>query len=78
MIAERKVAITLRYLNTGEMQLCNGDDFGLSQSKISRVIIQTLYGLTARFILTRFIHFPEDLEEIRNIQGEFSRIAGFH
>lgn len=59
------------------MQLCNGDAFGLSQPTISRVIIQTFYALTARPILTRFMHFPENPEEIRNIQGKFSRIAGF-
>ncbi|KAK3880410.1 hypothetical protein Pcinc_015093 [Petrolisthes cinctipes] len=75
--ADMKVAMTLRYLSTGKMQLCNGDDFGLSQPTISRAITQTLDALTAELILSRFIQFPVNLEEIRDIQGEFLRIAGF-
>ena len=39
--AEMKVMLTLRYLAMGKMQVCNGDDFGLSQPMISRVISQT-------------------------------------
>ena len=44
---ELKVAITLRYLATGKMQLCNGDDFGVAQPTVSRAIWQPLDTLTA-------------------------------
>ena len=33
---EMKILITLRYLATGKMQLCNSDDLGPSQPSISR------------------------------------------
>ena len=36
---EMKVLITLRYLATGKMQLCNSDDLGPSQSAVSNAII---------------------------------------
>ncbi len=39
---EMKVIITLRYLATGKMQQCSGDDMGVSQATVSRVIAQTL------------------------------------
>ncbi|XP_045106664.1 putative nuclease HARBI1 [Portunus trituberculatus] len=46
---EMKVLITLRYLGTGKMQLCNGDDLGVSQQTVSRVITETLDALPSQF-----------------------------
>ncbi|KAK4307202.1 hypothetical protein Pmani_021018 [Petrolisthes manimaculis] len=74
---EMKVALTLRYFATGKMQLCNADDFGLSQPTISRAISQTVDALTAPHIITRFIDFPTNPMEIQRIQADFYRIAGF-
>ena len=39
---EMKVTITLRYLATGKMQLCSGDDLGVSQPTVSRVISEMI------------------------------------
>ena len=43
--AELKVITTLRYLATGKMQLCSGDDIGITQQAASKVITQTLDAL---------------------------------
>ena len=37
-----KCLATLRYLATGEMQLCSADDLKLSQPSVSRAINQTI------------------------------------
>ena len=42
---EMSILITLRYLTTGKMQLCDSDDFGPSQPSISRAINTTLEAL---------------------------------
>ncbi|KAK3876809.1 hypothetical protein Pcinc_018427 [Petrolisthes cinctipes] len=59
------------------MQLCNSDDFGLSQPAISRAISQALDALTAWDILRRFVHFPVNPQEIQRMKVEFSRVGGF-
>ncbi|XP_066960858.1 putative nuclease HARBI1 [Macrobrachium rosenbergii] len=74
---EMKVALTLRYFATGKMQLCNGDDFGLSQPTISRIITQTVDALTVPRMIQRFVKFPTNPVEIQRIQADFSQIAGF-
>lgn len=72
---EQKVIITLRYLATGKMQLCNGDDLGISQQTVSRVITETLDALCVQQILKRFIKFPanqhlqQNKRDIREIDG---------
>ena len=58
LTAEHKIIITLRYLATGKFQLCNGDDLGVSQQTVSRVITETLDALCNQQILKRFIKFP--------------------
>ena len=42
---DMNILITLRYLTTGKMQLCDYDDFGPSQPSISRAINTTLEAL---------------------------------
>ena len=74
---EMKIIITLRYLATGKMQLCNGDDFGVTQPTISRVITQTLNALTQPNIFRQFVNFPRARPEIEKKQREFMRVAGF-
>lgn len=74
---ETKVAITLRYLATGKMQLCNADDFGITQPTISRVITQTLVALTQPQVYTQFVKFPRTAQEIRTKQAQFYQIARF-
>ena len=39
---EKKVLLTLRYLATGKMQLCNSDDLGPSQPSVSNAITQDI------------------------------------
>ncbi|XP_063881593.1 putative nuclease HARBI1 [Scylla paramamosain] len=72
-----KVAITLRYLDTGKMQLCNSDDFGTTQSTISRVIMQTHEALTQGDICWRFVGFAFTQLEVQRKQAEFIKVAGF-
>ncbi|XP_046345474.2 putative nuclease HARBI1 isoform X1 [Haliotis rufescens] len=72
-----KVLVTLRYLATGKFQICNGDDHGLSQPTISRVIFQTLDSLTSHRILRRFVTFPVQPQEIRRHQQRFYQTANF-
>ncbi|XP_045104728.1 putative nuclease HARBI1 [Portunus trituberculatus] len=74
---ELKVAITLRYLATGKMQLCSGDDFGVSQPTISRVIWQTITALTAPRVFHQFVKFPLTRQEVQRKQVEFMAIARF-
>ena len=52
---EIKCLATLRYLATGEMQLCNADDLKISQPSVSRAInfpldIQQLHRIKANFM----------------------------
>lgn len=74
---EQKIIILLRYLATGKMQLCSGDDLGVSQQTVSRVITETLDALCDFDILTRFIKFPAGIEQLQEIKDEFREIAGF-
>ena len=73
---EHKVLITLRYLATGKMQLCNGDDLGVSQQTVSRVVTETLDALCAPDILRRFIRFPP-VQDLQQKKAEFREIARF-
>lgn len=75
--AELKVLATLRYLATGKMQLCNGDDLGLSQQATSKVISQTLDALVTPAFISRFIKFPTRQGEVQQNQADFMQIAGF-
>ena len=72
-----KLLITLRYLVTGKMQLCNGDDMGVSQPTVSRAISVTLDSLTSPALVSRFIRFPTNATVIRKNQEGFFAIAGF-
>lgn len=77
--AELKVLTTLRYLATGKMQLCNGDDLGITQQAASKVITETLDALLtppAPF-LARYVKFPRGQDEIHQRQAEFREIANF-
>ena len=73
---EMKVLITLRYLANGKMQLCNGDDLGVSQQTVSRVITETLDALCAPHILNTYIQFPAN-HHLQQSKAEFRAIAGF-
>lgn len=75
--AEMKVLTTLRYLATGKMQMCRGDDLGLSQQAISTVITQTLNAIVTPAFLSRFIKFPTRPEEIQQKQADFMELHGF-
>ena len=66
-----KLLITIRYLATGKMQLCNGDDMGVSQPTVSRAISVTLDSLTSPAVVSRFIRFPTDATAIRKNQEGF-------
>ncbi|KAK4326393.1 hypothetical protein Pmani_003109 [Petrolisthes manimaculis] len=75
--AELKVITCLRYLATGKMQLCSGDDYGISQQTAGRIINQTLDALAAPAFLVRCIKFPTTQAEIQQKQAEFRGIANF-
>ncbi|XP_071110025.1 putative nuclease HARBI1 [Haliotis cracherodii] len=77
MTGTEKVVATLRYFATGKMQLCNGDDLGLSQSSVSRAIEQTVSALSDAEIASQFIHFPTTQGCIRRNQAAFYNIAHF-
>ncbi|XP_045115832.1 putative nuclease HARBI1 [Portunus trituberculatus] len=59
------------------MQRCSGDDFGVSQPTISRVIWQTITALTAPRVFHQFLKFPLTRQEVQRKQVEFMAIAGF-
>lgn len=75
--AEIKVLTCLRYLATGKMQLCNGDDLGISQQTAGRVISQTLDALATPAFHGRYIRFPRLQAEIQQNQADFREIAHF-
>ena len=72
-----KVTITLRYLATGRMQLCSADDFGVSQSTVSRVITETVEALSAPNIVSQFIKFPRSQAAVDRNVRHFQLISGF-
>lgn len=74
---ELKVILTLRFLATGKMQLCNSDDLGPSQPSVSRIITETLNALSARPVLSQFFKFPITPDETEIKKAEFVQIAGF-
>ena len=72
-----KVVVTLRYLATGRMQLCGGDDLGMSQPTVSRIITQTTEALASPNIVNQFIKFPTSQAAVdRNVQ-QFRIMSGF-
>ena len=73
---EIKVLTTLRYLATGKMQLCNGDDIGISQPSVSRILHQTLNALSRPHIVRQFICVPTGVREINKKKADFMAIAG--
>ncbi|XP_067686105.1 putative nuclease HARBI1 [Haliotis asinina] len=75
--ATEKVLLTLRYLATGKMQLCNADHIGVSQSSVSRAITQTITAVSVPAIVRQFISFPTSQAEIRRNQLGFYGIANF-
>lgn len=61
------------------MQLCNGDDLGMSQQTASKVIPETLEALLtppAPF-LARYVKFPRLPDDILHRQAAFREIANF-
>ena len=77
LLPELKVALTLRCLGTGEMQLCSSDDFKPTQSSdVSRAISQTLNALSLPNIISQFIRFPLDHDIHKNLTA-LARIARF-
>ncbi|XP_046577986.1 putative nuclease HARBI1 [Haliotis rubra] len=74
--ADSKVAITLRYLATGKMQLCNGEDFGISQPSVSNVITETLNAFCKPQLIGRFMRMPINCRHQRH-QRQFHAIGGF-
>ncbi|XP_046574062.1 putative nuclease HARBI1 [Haliotis rubra] len=76
--ADIKVAITLRYLATGKMQMCNGEDFSISQPSIRKIIPDTISALCQPALIRRFIKMPTQRSDMRRRhQGQFRAIAGF-
>ena len=61
---EMMVVKTLRYLATGKMQQCTSDEFGISQSSVSRAIKKTLAALSAPHNIWRLINSPIEPQEI--------------
>ena len=59
------------------MQLCNADDFGVSQATISRVIWQSISALTAPHVFHQLVKCPRSRQEVQRKQAEFMAIAGF-
>ncbi|XP_056004148.1 putative nuclease HARBI1 [Ostrea edulis] len=72
-----QVMVALRYYATGKMQLCSGDNFGLHQSTVSRIIQRVTTALVQPNIVKRFVSFPMDPGTIRKHQVDFFAIAGF-
>ncbi|XP_046370447.2 putative nuclease HARBI1 isoform X1 [Haliotis rufescens] len=74
---EMKIAVMLRYLATGKMQLCNADDLGLSQPSISRIVSETIDALSTPAIVRQFVKLPVQRTDIQRNQAAFMAIAGF-
>ncbi|XP_062602602.1 putative nuclease HARBI1 [Saccostrea cucullata] len=72
-----QVMIALRYFATGKMQLCNGDDFGIHQSTVSRIVQKVSTALTRPHIIQRYIKFPTDAQTIHRHKTDFHAIANF-
>ena len=74
---EMKAVTTLRYLATGKMQQCSSDDLGPSQPSVSNIITQTLEALVTPAIVTRFVQFQVEQQELERREQEFRQVAGF-
>lgn len=75
-----KVLLILRFIATGKMQLCNGDDMGVSQSSVSRAISCTIRSLFSERMVRRFIKYPTTPDAIRigGFPGIVDAIDGTH
>lgn len=73
----QKILLTIRFLATGKMQLCNGNDMGVSQPTVSRAITATLRCLSSPQNCAQFIKFPSNPQKICKNQEEFFKVAGF-
>ncbi|KAK4325124.1 hypothetical protein Pmani_004278 [Petrolisthes manimaculis] len=71
------VLVYLGVTSQGKMQLCSGDDYGISQQTAGRIINQTLDALATPAFLVRCIKFPTTQAEIQQKQAEFRGIANF-
>ncbi|XP_060577992.1 putative nuclease HARBI1 [Ruditapes philippinarum] len=72
-----KILITLRYLATGPIQLNDADIHGVSQPTVSRVINEVISALSSPDIVSSFIQFPIDPDQLRKNQQEFYGLARF-
>ena len=75
LTSTQKLLQTLRYLETGKMQLCNCDDMGVSQSSVSGATAHTLENLSSDRMVQCFIKFPMQAYQIRDNQEKFLIIS---
>ena len=73
----KKLLITLRYLATGKMQLCEADSMGVSQSTVSRVVNEVLVVLSSPAVIQRFITFPLTDAQLNHNKQACYHIANF-
>ena len=59
------------------MQLCNGDDMGVSQSSVSRAIPRTLESFSSDRMVHVSSNFLCRLIKVETIKKKFFQIAGF-
>ncbi len=67
--------ICLRYLASNDYQIGVGDDFGVSQSTVSRCFSLFVDRLSLK--LNDFVIFPTEDDEVRRIQQGFYQMNGF-
>ncbi|XP_041455631.1 putative nuclease HARBI1 isoform X1 [Lytechinus variegatus] len=70
-----QVLTAMRFYAVGTFQLLHGDECGLSQSSLSRIIVQVSTEI-ARW-RRRYIHFPNTPEQVARTQEEFFQYCDF-
>lgn len=70
-----QLLLTLRLYATGTFFLVMADAMGVSQSTAHRITHKVTVALCR--LRSRFIHLPRNAEELRKVQLEAYRLAGF-
>lgn len=72
---EIQVCVALRYLASNDFQIGIADDFHMSQPEVSLIVTKFLDAIATK--VNEFVKFPTSVNEIREAQLEFYKIAGF-
>ena len=75
--AEQRLAITLRYLTTGDAHATIGASYRISPTKVGRIIRETCLAIWNRLIEKGYLHVPTTEKAWQNIANGFEKRWNF-